>query len=441
MISMRWCGTCARSAAPGFAVPMSMPRYTSAESMDTISIGCLSAALMASADLPLAVGPRSAKTVRFKLPPAGDVEQGAADVGGFVRGEPQDGTRDLLRFAGALERRGGSDAIHARRVAAREMDCGPDHAGPYAVYPDAFGSDLLGETDGKSIDRPLGGGVIDIFARRAELRRDRRHVDDGATRAAVALRHALHRLARAQEAAEHVDREHALDALGRHRLAARAAVHDPGVIHEHIHAAELLVDGFEQAHDVGFGGHVRLHRQAADLARELFGRVLFLAVIDADAIPAPGGEPRGGGADAASAARHDEHLHLPRMKRRSRSAMVSWYQVGLPWLQLPERSVSSISRSKAFISAMLSARFARTAAWQAIVARSSFWREDRTWLAPNSRISASRPRASPTISPPASATGAARTAISFGPDTVSSRPRRSSASRFSSAVATSSASP
>src|SRR5688572_22793171 len=173
MISMRWCGTCARSAAPGFAVPMSMPRYTSAESMDTISIGSLSAALSASADLPLAVGPRSANTVRFKLPPAGDVEQGAADVGGFVRGEPQDRTRDLLGFARALERRGGTDAVHARGVAAGEMNVRTDDAGPHAVYADALRADLLGETDGECIHGSLGGGVIDVLARRAELRRDR----------------------------------------------------------------------------------------------------------------------------------------------------------------------------------------------------------------------------------------------------------------------------
>ena len=55
---------------------------------------------------------------------------------------------------------------------------------------------------------------------------------------------------------------------------------------------------------------------------------------------------------------------------------MSWYQVGRPWLQLPERSVSSISRSSAFISVTVSARLARTAAWQAMVASSSFWRAD-----------------------------------------------------------------
>ena len=61
-------------------------------------------------------------------------------------------------------------------------------------------------------------------------------------------------------------------------------------------------------------------------------------------------------------------------------------------------------------------RLARTAAWQAMVASSSFCREESTWRAPNSRISRSRSRARPATSPPASSAGAARTDSSFGPD-------------------------
>src|SRR5262252_455717 len=63
-------------------------------------------------------------------------------------------------------------------------------------------------------------------------------------------------------------------------------------------------------------------------------------------------------------------LHRPRMKRRSRSVMPNWYQVGRPWLQLPARSVCSICRRSAFISATVSERLARTAAWHAMVERS-----------------------------------------------------------------------
>src|SRR6185436_2714544 len=108
MMSIRWCGTCARSSAPGLAVPMSMPRYTSAESSDTISTGSLAATFSASADLPLAVGPRSAYAMRAKLAPAGDVEQRAGDVRGFGRGEPEDGAGHFLGVAAALQRRGGT---------------------------------------------------------------------------------------------------------------------------------------------------------------------------------------------------------------------------------------------------------------------------------------------------------------------------------------------
>ena len=85
-------------------------------------------------------------------------------------------------------------------------------------------------------------------------------------------------------------------------------------------------------------------------------------------------------------------------------------------------------------------RLARTAAWQAMVASSSFCRADSTSLAPYSRMSLSRSRVSPAMSPPASSAGAARTASSFGPETLVSRPSCSSASLFSSAVAMSSAS-
>ena len=58
--SSRWCGTSARSAAVGLAVPMSMPRYTCIESTETSSqLGSRRASARASADLPDAVAPTS----------------------------------------------------------------------------------------------------------------------------------------------------------------------------------------------------------------------------------------------------------------------------------------------------------------------------------------------------------------------------------------------
>src|SRR5450759_4848194 len=59
MMSIRWCGAAARSAAVGLAVPMSRSRYTCAESTLMISTGKRAASSSATAVLPLAVGPIS----------------------------------------------------------------------------------------------------------------------------------------------------------------------------------------------------------------------------------------------------------------------------------------------------------------------------------------------------------------------------------------------
>src|SRR5271165_2269710 len=69
---------------------------------------------------------------------------------------------------------------------------------------------------------------------------------------------------------------------------------------------------------------------------------------------------------------HQEHggttHQRPREKSRSKSPSDKRTQVGRPWLHWSARSVTSISRSSAFISAMLKERCARTEEWQAMVA-------------------------------------------------------------------------
>ena len=70
-MSIRWCGTAASSAADGLAVPMSMPRYTRAESTLMISTGRRCATASAAAVLPDAVGPARQRGDSFiSRPPA-----------------------------------------------------------------------------------------------------------------------------------------------------------------------------------------------------------------------------------------------------------------------------------------------------------------------------------------------------------------------------------
>ena len=76
-------------------------------------------------------------------------------------------------------------------------------------------------------------------------------------------------------------------------------------------------------------------------------------------------------------------------------AWASFTQVGRPWLHWPERGVTSISRSSAFISATDRIRPARTEPWQAIVAATWSSRSRSASAVPSSASSAARSRAGP----------------------------------------------
>src|SRR6266404_4790343 len=277
---------------------MSMPRYTWAESIDTISSGRRSASAMARRDLPLAVGPSSANA----LPATSDVEDRPADVRRFVGREPENRPRDFLRVAGPAERRGGADALGPAGIAARGVDLGEDDAGPHGIHADAFAADFLRQAERHRIDRALCRGVVDVHRRRADARGHRRDIDDCAAGTAMPRRHALQRLARAEEAAGDVDCDHALEARHAHLVHPRSAIDHPGVVHQHRKAPETLIDLREHAYDVRLHRDVASDRDAVDLARERLARAAIAHVVDADLVAALRCEPRGRGADAAARA-------------------------------------------------------------------------------------------------------------------------------------------
>jgi hypothetical protein len=157
----------------------------------------------------------------------------------------------------------------------------------------------------------------------AEPRRHRREIDDRAARPAAPRRHAAHRLARAQEGAGEVRRQHALEALERHVLQARLALEDAGVVDQRRDRPERALRGVEHARDLPLGAHVGLQRERApaggrDFGDHRFGRRTIAQVVDAHRVAARGREPRGRRADAAARARdqHDSfHAQLPWVTR------------------------------------------------------------------------------------------------------------------------------
>ena len=133
--------------------------------------------------------------------------------------------------------------------------------------------------------------------------------------AAMARRHALHRLARAEERAGDVGGEHALEARGLHVVEAGLALEDAGVVHEDGHGAELATRRVEYPDHVGFPGHVALDRDGAaagvlDLLHDGFGGLRAAQVVHAHRVTLSRRKPCGRGADAARAPGHDHHAGM-----------------------------------------------------------------------------------------------------------------------------------
>src|SRR5215204_8611 len=104
------------------------------------------------------------------LPPPGDINIRAGDVGGFVGEEPEDGLGDLLGGAAALHRDAGDETVGTVGVAAAGVDVGVDDTGAHPVDADAFGGDLFRQADRHGVERALRGGVVDELVGRADAR-------------------------------------------------------------------------------------------------------------------------------------------------------------------------------------------------------------------------------------------------------------------------------
>src|SRR5207302_10716460 len=80
------CGTRARMAAAGLAVPMSRPRYTWRASAEMTVMGCNAASAAATAVLPTPVGPTMTGTSRRSAAPKPPLQLDAGQL--YVGGPP-----------------------------------------------------------------------------------------------------------------------------------------------------------------------------------------------------------------------------------------------------------------------------------------------------------------------------------------------------------------
>ena len=140
---------------------------------------------------------------------ARDIDQAARGVVRAVGHQPEDGVGHFLGPAAALHGHVGRQALDAVGLSAAGVDAGLYQAGPHGVHAYALGGDFLGQAQRHHVQRALGGRIVHVLARCAQPRSDAGDVHDGATPSAMAGAHAPHGLARADEAADGIDTEHA----------------------------------------------------------------------------------------------------------------------------------------------------------------------------------------------------------------------------------------
>src|SRR5438132_10829498 len=232
--------------------------------------------------------------------PARRLDALAGQPAGLVRGEERHGARDVVRPAGAAERRA---CDHLLRGVARGVQpdgfgaLGEDVARIHRVDADVFRRELHREHTGHGVERALRRRVDDQRRRRLRAR-DRADVDDGPARRPEVLDRLLGREKRAEDVRVEVPA-----VLGLRDLFQRLEVVHPGVVHEHVEPPERLARLREEPPDVAHLRDVTLDgdRRAAgllDLGDDALGARLARRVIH-DHRSAPGGQLlRDPGADA-----------------------------------------------------------------------------------------------------------------------------------------------
>src|SRR5690606_21813447 len=116
--------------------------------------------------------------------PAVDVDRGARDVGGVLRGEEDERGADLGRLPGPPHRGVGAELRDLLGLERGRDQRGPDGAGRDGVDADAVLGEVLGERAGEPDDGPLRRGVVEEATGAGEGG-DGGDVDDGVALAEV----------------------------------------------------------------------------------------------------------------------------------------------------------------------------------------------------------------------------------------------------------------
>ena len=244
-----------------------------------------------------------------RSPAARNIQQRHRGVARCGRQQPDHRFGNLVRRPAALHRNQVRKLRHPVGNASRGMDFGFDQARTHGVDPDAFRRHFFRQADRESVDRAFGRGVVHVLAGRSKSRRRTRQIDDRAAAAAMARAHAQHRFAGADDRADHVDVEHALQAGNAHRVDPGADVDHAGAVDQPREPPQLGVDLLEHGQHLLLAGNVGLDRHSSapgsdDLPHHIVCGRRIGGVVDRHLPAGPRGQLASCRADAAAAASH-----------------------------------------------------------------------------------------------------------------------------------------
>src|SRR5690606_13218203 len=195
--------------------------------------------------------------------PTGHRDEGACHEPGGGRRKHQRRARDVIRFRDASHRSqrgnpGGPLWVPALGVYPRVG--GADTNG---IYADALWRQFLARAKCDGFHSTLGGGIVNIFVRTAQVCSQRRHVHDRPAVSTLASRHAFRCLLNTVYDAEDVNPESGFQHFRLQVFYFPGFSYDASIVNQAGYSPKFIVAGAKQGLDVLLLAHVSLHRDGA----------------------------------------------------------------------------------------------------------------------------------------------------------------------------------
>src|SRR5690606_9793142 len=195
--------------------------------------------------------------------PTSHRDEGTCHEPGGGRRKHQRRARDVIRLRDASHRGQRGDLGGPLRTSALGVYPRVGGSDTNGIYADALRRQFLARAKCDGFHSPLGGSIVDIFVRAAQVCSQRRHVHDRPAVSTLAGRHAFRCLLNTVYDAENVNPESGFQHLWLQVFYFPGFSYDASIVNQAGYSPKFIVAGAKQGLDVLLLAHVSLHRDGA----------------------------------------------------------------------------------------------------------------------------------------------------------------------------------